>query len=138
MFYLQGLLPQFPCRSVATVLFVIFASGLFTLWWPSLSKELTLLYHCHLNDTHRAQEITRLATKVEKLRNEVEEMREEKRQCLNDNDMEHSAANRSFWGGVMTCVCVEVAITFSFVLWWCCYLFCAPRPPPRQVRQYLI
>ena len=105
---------------------------LFKMCWPSIREEFVLLFQCHLNDTHLAQENSRLTMRIEKLRNEIEAVREEKKQCLNDNDMEHSAANRSFWAGVTACIYAEVAVIVPLVF-CCCRLMNWFRAP--QVRQ---
>ena len=122
-----------PCQLTVVASLVVLLALLLKMYWSSIHEELILQFQCHLNDTSLAQENTRLALKIEELRNEVDAVGEEKKQCLNDNDMEHSAANRSFWEGVTVCVLFEVAIVA--VLFCCCYRllswFYAPQVRPR-------
>ena len=105
------------------VLSVAILLALLKIYWPSIREEFALQIQCHLNDTHLARENSRLTMQIEKLRNEVDAVSEEKKQCLNDNDMEHSAANRSFWAGVMACVYVELA-TGALLVCCCCWCWC--------------
>ena len=115
----RGLLPSCQLAVIVAALVVLLA--LLTMYWPSVREELVLQFQCHLNDTGLAQENTRLTMKIVELRNEVDSMGEQKKQCLNDNDMERSAANMSFWEGVMVCVLFEAAI--GTVLLCCCCHF---------------
>ena len=121
-----------PCQLTVIVASLVVLLALLMMYWPSIHEELVLQFQCHLNDSSLAQENTRLALKIEELRNEVDALGEEKKQCLNDNDMEHSAANRSFWEGVMVCVSFQAAI--GVLLFCCCYRFMSLFHAP-QVRQ---
>ena len=85
-----------------------------------------------MNDTGLAQENTRLTMKIVELRNEVDSMGEQKKQCLNDNDMERSAASRSFWEGVMVCLFFEAAIGTVLFCCCCCFMNWFRAPQVRQ------
>ena len=130
-------LRQLSRPSAVTVALVVIVLAMLKIWWPTISKEFSLQYHCHLNDTHLAQENTRLAKKIKELRNEVNAVGEEKKQCLNDNDMEHSAANRSYWDGVWACICAEMMIISLLACWCCCLTICIRAPQAHQRNQNL-
>ena len=111
---------------------IVLSVAILIVLWPSIREELFLQFQCHLNDTHLAQENSRLKTRIDKLQNEVDAVGEEKKQCLNDNDMEHSAASRSFWTGVTMCICAELAVIAPLFCCCCCYWmnrFHAPQAP---------
>ena len=114
---------------------------LLILFWPSIREEFVLQFQCHLNDTHLAQENIRLRRRLDKLQNEFDAVSEEKKQCLNDNDIKHCAASRSFWTGVTMCICAEllVAIYISLLVVCCCWCmnrFHAPQAPPAPQMQH--
>ena len=75
-------------------------------YWPSMANELQLQYQCHLNESYLALENTRLNSRIEECRRRDEKLRENLRQCENEIYNEHSAANRSFWGGFFSGIAV--------------------------------
>ena len=101
--------------------------------WPPVREELQLLLQCHLNESHLAQENVRLTREIEVLRNQVAELRDKNTQCLDDNDTEHSRANRSYWQGVTFTMAIVglVAIT----IFCCCVYICCARLAGPQYRQ---
>ena len=108
-------------------LVVLFAGIAFAVLWPSIEQELQLLYHCHLNTSHLAQENARLVNEVNKKRLEIEKMREEMRQCKNDVENEYSAANRNYWYGVNVAVLI-IAVIVTVLFFCCLYLCCVVVP----------
>ena len=132
----SGRLLSWWCTLATIVLSVAILLALLKIYWPSIHEEFVLQIQCHLNDSHLARENSRLTMRIEELRSEVDAVSEEKKQCLNDNDMEHSAASRSFWTGVMACVCVELATGALLVCCWCWCLTNWLRIPPVRQRGY--
>ena len=105
----------------------------FNMCWPSVREELLLLFQCHLNESHLAQENVRLTREIEVLRNQVAELRDKNTQCLDDNDAEHSRANRSYWEGV-TFAMATVGLVAITIFYCCVYICCVGLAGP-QYRQ---
>ena len=93
-------------RALCLTLFItvtVFSAVVLVYYWPSAVQEAQLLYQCHLNESSQASENSRLNRRVDDCRRREEETNEELRQCLSDNDREHSSTKQAFWSGFFYC-----------------------------------
>ena len=99
------------CAYYILLLFIIFLAWKYQ---GEIVNEIHLLNECHFNVTSQAQKILSLTSELRQTREESNKLNQERKECLNDKDLDLSTADSHYWNGFRHAALSVIAICILF------------------------